>query len=63
MPTKSTFEEPIVLFAEIEHETPAAYKLNDGFVTAWVPKSQVKKVGEGMFEVPPWIIEKKGFKV
>lgn len=39
--------ELIDIAAKIEGETDKAWRLNDGTVTEWVPKSQVEKNDDG----------------
>jgi hypothetical protein len=54
-------DERVHVFAEVEAETEKALKLSDNLKTEWVPKSQVKQVGDGVFEMPKWLAVKKGF--
>jgi len=64
MVRRKSDDELVELFAEIEHETELAYKLFDGVKThAWVPKSQVKQISDGLFAVPGWLIKVKGFQI
>ena len=53
--------EPVVVFAEIASETEKAFRLNDGSKTEWVPKSQVKQTNDGVWVMPEWLADKKGF--
>ena len=47
--------------AQLRGETEHAFRLFDGTVTAWVPKSQVEDNGDGTFTLPLWLAEEKGF--
>jgi hypothetical protein len=47
--------------AEIQSETEKAWRLFDGKVTVWVPKSQVEDNGDGTFTMPEWLAKDKGF--
>lgn len=47
--------------AEIKGETEKAWKLFDGKVTDWVPKSQVEDNKDGTFTMPIWLAKEKGF--
>lgn len=47
--------------AEIKGETDKAWRLYDGSVTEWVPKSQVEDNGDGTFAMPEWLALDKGF--
>jgi hypothetical protein len=49
------------LAAEVRGETPQAYRLFDGKISAWVPKSQVENNGDGTFTMPEWLAKDKGF--
>ncbi len=57
----------IDLCLEIIAETEAAFKVTDGFVTNWIPKSQVELQGccepgdTVVFDMPEWLAEDKGF--
>jgi len=53
--------DPVIIFAEVKKETEKAYRLSDGSKTEWVPKSQVKAQGDGVWEMPEWLAEEKGF--
>ena len=56
-PSKELFD----LEAEVVGETAKAWRLFDGTVKAWVPKSQVENNGDGTFTMPAWLAEDKGF--
>ncbi len=48
--------------AEKRGETEKAFRLFDGKVTEWVPKSQVEENTEdGTFAMPEWLAKEKGF--
>lgn len=49
------------LAAEVQAETPKAWRLSDGVKTEWVPKSQVEDNGDGTFTMPIWLAKEKGF--
>jgi len=49
----------VEVFCEITHETAKAYQVSDGVKTVWVPKSQVKHDGNGVFTMPEWLAEEK----
>jgi len=49
------------IIADIEGETDKAWRLNDGAVQEWVPKSQVENNGDGTFTMPEWLAKDKGF--
>lgn len=49
------------LAAAVVGETEKAWRLTDGDVTAWVPKSQVEDNKDGTFTMPLWLAEEKGF--
>lgn len=53
--------ELIDIAAEIKAETEKAFRLYDGKVTEWVPKSQVEKNDNGTFTMPEWLAQDKGF--
>lgn len=53
--------EMVEVFAEVEAETDKAFKLSDGQKSQWVPKSQIKEIAEGLYSMPVWLAEKKGF--
>ena len=57
MPKSELFD----LAAEKRGETPLAFRLYDGKVTEWVPKSQVEDNGDGTFTMPLWLAMDKGF--
>lgn len=50
----------IDIAAEIKGETEKAYRIFDGKVTEWVPKSQVE-YDDGVFTMPEWLAKEKGF--
>lgn len=43
------------------YETPKAYRLYDGNITAWVPKQYVKDNRDGTYTMPEWLAKEKGF--
>lgn len=47
--------------AEVRGETDKAWRLFDGDVTEWVPKSKVEDNGDGTFAMPEWLAQDKGF--
>jgi hypothetical protein len=47
--------------AEVRGETDKAWRLFDGKVTEWVPKSQVEDNRDGTFTMPEWLAKEKGF--
>jgi len=51
----------IDIAAEIRVETDLAWKLFDGKIEAWVPKSQVEDNGDGTFTMPEWLATEKDF--
>lgn len=51
----------IDIAAEEKGETDKAFRLYDGSVTEWVPKSQVEKNGDGTYTMPEWLAQDKGF--
>jgi hypothetical protein len=53
--------EMVEVFAEVQGETDKALKLTDGQKVQWVPKSQIKEIAEGLYSMPVWLAEKKGF--
>jgi hypothetical protein len=57
MPKSKLFD----MTAEIRGETDLAWRLFDGTVTEWVPKSQVENNGDGTFTMPLWLAKYKGF--
>ncbi len=42
-------------------ETDKAWRVTDGAVTEWVPKSQVEDNGDRTFTMPEWLAKEKGF--
>lgn len=53
--------ELIDIAAQVRIETERAWKLYDGKVTEWVPKSQVERNDDGTFTMPEWLAKDKGF--
>jgi hypothetical protein len=53
--------ELIDIAAQIRGETDKAWRLHDGTVTAWVPKSQAQNNGDGTFTMPEWLAHDKEF--
>jgi hypothetical protein len=53
--------ELVDISAEVRMETEKAWRLHDGAVTEWVPKSQVEDNGNGTFTMPEWLAKDKGF--
>ena len=51
----------IDIAAEVSAETEKALRLYDGARSAWVPKSQVERNGDGTFTMPEWLAKDKGF--
>ena len=52
------------IFAELLLETDAAFRIYDGKVRAWIPKSQVEMFEDGedtVFTMPEWLATEKGF--
>ena len=47
--------------AELRGETDKAFRIYDGKVTEWVPKSQVERNDDGTFTMPEWLAKDKGF--
>jgi hypothetical protein len=45
--------------AELRAETERGYRLHDGRVTVWVPKSSVQDNGDGTFTMPEWLAREK----
>ena len=54
-------ERLVEIAAEIRAETDKAYRLYDGALTEWVPKSQVQQNDDGTFTMPEWLAQDKGF--
>ena len=46
--------------ADVRGETDAAYRIDNGSITVWVPKSQVEKNDDGTFTMPEWLALEKG---
>jgi hypothetical protein len=57
MPKSELFD----IAAQIIAETEKAWKLYDGRIEAWVPKSQVENNGDGTFTMPVWLAKDKEF--
>ncbi len=53
--------ELVDIAAEREGETDRAYRLYDGNVTEWVPKSQVERNDDDTWTMPEWLAQDKGF--
>jgi hypothetical protein len=53
--------ELIDIAAQKTAETDKAFRLHDGRVFEWVPKSQVEDNGDGTFTMPEWLAQEKGF--
>jgi len=51
----------IDISAELHGETEKAFRLFDGKLTEWVPKSQVENNNDGTFTMPEWLAMDKGF--
>lgn len=51
----------IDIAATVRGESEKAWRLYDGSVTEWVPKSQVEDNGDGTFAMPEWLAKDKGF--
>lgn len=51
----------VIVFAEIVGATDKAVRLTDGVKTDWFPRSQVKETNEGVWTMPEWLADKKGF--
>lgn len=51
--------ELIDIAAEKRGETEKAFRIYDGKVTVWVPKSQVEDNGDGTFTMPMWLAKDK----
>lgn len=56
-----SYSELVDIAAQIQGETPKAWRLYDGKITEWVPKSQVEDNGDGTFAMPEWLAKEKGF--
>lgn len=54
-------KELIDIAAELKHETPGAFLLNDGDTEAWCPRSIVESNDDGTFTMPLWLAKDKGF--
>ncbi len=53
--------ELIDIAAQKTAETDKAFRLHDGTLFVWVPKSQVEDNGDGTFTMPEWLAKDKGF--
>lgn len=53
--------ELIDIAAEIRGESEKAWKLFDGTVEAWVPKSRCENNGDGTFTMESWLYDRAGF--
>lgn len=51
--------ELVDIAAQIQFETPKAWRLFDGIKTEWVPKSQVEQNPDGTFTMPEWLAKDK----
>lgn len=49
------------IVVQIKGETEAAYRIFDGKITEWLPKSQVENNGDGTFTLPLWLAKERGF--
>lgn len=47
--------------ADKRGETDRAFRLFDGAISEWVPKSEVEENGDGTFAMPEWLAQEKGF--
>jgi hypothetical protein len=54
-------DEVVEIAAQIEHQTPGAYLLNDGARKEWFPKSVTEDNKDGTFTVPYNMAHEKGF--
>jgi hypothetical protein len=55
--------EDIEIECEVLRETEAAYLIHDGNTEAWIPKSQISDISEGLGQItsifiPEWLAEK-----
>ncbi|UYO50287.1 hypothetical protein KQX64_06855 [Rhodopseudomonas palustris] len=53
--------ELIDIAGELRSETERAFRIFDGEVTKWVPKSLVEKNDNGTFTMPVWLAKERGF--
>jgi hypothetical protein len=53
--------ELVDLALERRGETELAYRLSDGVITEWAPKSQVEENGDGTWTMPEWLAREKGW--
>jgi hypothetical protein len=54
-------KELVDIAAQIHGETEKAWRLFDGAIAEWVPKSQVEDNRDGTFTMPEWLAKDKGF--
>jgi hypothetical protein len=52
--------ELIDIAAQKTAETDKAFRIHDGAVFVWLPKSQVEDNGDGTFTMPEWLAKEKG---
>jgi hypothetical protein len=50
---------PVQVIAEIKDETTKAWKLFDGVIHAWVPKSLTTTTDNRIFTMPSWLRDRK----
>lgn len=54
-------QETITIEATLLHETPRAYRINDGKREAWLPKAEVEyDPDEETFTMPEWLAMDRG---
>jgi hypothetical protein len=53
--------ELIDIAGELRGETERAFRIYDGKLCEWVPKSEVEKNDDGTFTMPEWLAQEKGF--
>lgn len=58
---RDSHEKLVDITAEIKGETEKAFKVFDGKVTVWIPKSLVEKNDDGTFTMPEWLAQDKEF--
>lgn len=58
---RDSHEKLVDIAAEIKGETEKAFKVFDGKVTVWIPKSLVEKNDDGTFTMPEWLAQDKEF--
>ena len=60
-------KDPIAMYLEILIETDLAYRVTNGGMAVWLPKSQIELLhhagpGDGVeITMPEWLAEEKGF--